>query len=144
MNEYTIKDLSEGKTESFSVTVTEEMMSRFFEITDDSNPLHRDSDFAKNRQGFKDKVVYGMLTASFLSTLAGVYLPGKYSLIQDVKTSFSKPVYVGDRLTVSGEVAFVHEALNNFDMKVSVVNQNGEQVLRGKMTVGFLKADEAN
>lgn len=140
MNEYTIKDLTEGKKESFSVTVTEEMMSRFFENTGDCNPFHSDADFAKNVAGYKDKVVYGMLTASFLSTLAGVYLPGKYSLIQDVKVSFPQAVYVGDTLEVCGEVVSVHESLNNFGMKVSIVNQKGECVLRGKMTVGFLKS----
>ena len=138
MNEYKIQDLFEGKTESFTVSVTEDMLAKFYEITGDSNPLHLDSSYAKSKNIFKDKVAYGMLTASFCSTLAGVYLPGKYSLIQDVKLSFPKPVYVGDTLEVSGEVTAIHESLNNFEMKVSVVNQDGERVLRGKMMVGFL------
>ncbi|MBQ9091319.1 MAG: hypothetical protein IJY52_03500, partial [Anaerotignum sp.] len=49
----------------------------FLAITGDINPLHNDQEFAQ-KQGHPDKVAFGMLTASFLSTLAGVYLPGRY------------------------------------------------------------------
>ena len=37
-------------------------------------PHHVDADYARGR-GFPGRVVYGMLGASFFSTLAGVYLP---------------------------------------------------------------------
>lgn len=84
MNEYTYEQIAEGHTESFQVTLTEEMMEQFLRITGDVNPLHRDAAYARTRH-YADKVVYGMLTSSFYSTLAGVYLPGKYSLIHSVE-----------------------------------------------------------
>ena len=91
MNEYRITDISAGQQESFSVTVTEEMMAKFLDITGDVNPLHTDDGFAKEK-GFPQRVAYGMLTASLISTLGGVYLPGKYCLIQGVEVKFEKPV----------------------------------------------------
>ena len=75
MNHYTLAEMTPGLTEEFTVTVTPEMMDAFRAITGDVSPIHIDADYAKGR-GFPGRVVYGMLGASFFSTLAGVYLPG--------------------------------------------------------------------
>ena len=135
MNDYTFKDIYVGMEESFSVTITEKMMEDFSAVTGDINPLHRDESFAREK-GFDSKVVYGMLTASFLSTMAGVYLPGKNSLIYGMEIDFSKPVYVGDELLFSGKVTDVFEGLGCFNIKIIVRNQNNVKVCRGKMRLG--------
>lgn len=70
MQEYTIGDLRPGMRASFSRTITAEMQQKFYDISGDENPLHTDVDYARKR-GFQDCVVYGMLTASLLSTLGG-------------------------------------------------------------------------
>ena len=137
MNHYSISDLSIGHKESFTTEITSEMFDKFREITGDINPLHNDESFAKCL-GYRGGVAFGMLTASFLSTLAGVYLPGERSLIHSVETKFTKPVYIGDVLTVSGEVSEIHDTVGQIVLKVEIKNQNGEKVLRGKMKVGFL------
>lgn len=138
MNKYTMSDITQGLKESFEVTITKEMMDSFKAITGDVNPLHTDEDFAK-ANNYPDKVVYGMLTSSFLSTLAGVYLPGENSLIREVEVKMKKAVFVGDRLTITGEVTDVNKDFNIFEMKVTIINQDGEKVLRGKMQMGVLK-----
>lgn len=74
MNHYTLAEMTPGLTEEFTVTVTPEMMDAFRAITGDVSPIHIDADYARGR-GFPGRVVYGMLGASFFSTLAGVYLP---------------------------------------------------------------------
>lgn len=135
MNEYRYEEIDIGQRESFSVTVTEEMMLSFRTITGDINPLHNDEDYAVSK-GHPGKVVYGMLTASLLSTLAGVYLPGKNSLIHEVKIKFSKPVYIGDTLTVEGIVEEKHDVYSLIILKVLIRNQNGDKVLKATMQVG--------
>ena len=137
MNDYSFEDLYIGLKESFTVTVTEEMLEGFLKLTGDINPLHTDGEFARAR-GYEDRVAYGMLTSSFLSTLAGVYLPGKRSLIREVNVLFKKPVYVGNTLTVSGEVTSLDADFNIFEMKVTICNEEGVKVLRGKMQMGVL------
>ena len=137
MNDYKINDIKVGLEESFSVTVTDKMMAAFKDITGDINPLHNDADFAK-ASGHPDKVCYGLLTTSFLSTLAGVYLPGRYSLIRSVEVKYAKPVYAGDELVIKGTVTEVNTDFNFFDMKVDIRNQDGDKVLRGKMQVGVV------
>lgn len=137
MNQYQFKDIYVGLKEEFQVTVKADMLAQFCQITGDVNPLHTDEDFAKEK-GYESNVTYGMLTASFLSTLAGVYLPGERSLIHSVESKFTKPVYVGDTLTISGQVTECNEMFSVFTMKTTIVNQKGEKVLRGKMQVGVL------
>ena len=79
-----------------------------------------------------------MLTAAFLSTLAGMYLPGEKSIIRSTEVKFMKPVYPGDTLTVSGEVAEKNDDYRVIRLKVMIRNDAGEKVLRGAMQVGFI------
>lgn len=135
MNSYTYDQITVGQKESFSVTVTEKMMKDFLEITEDVNPLHNDGSYAKSK-GHASVVVYGMLTASFLSTLAGVYLPGKRSLIHEVNTKMEKPVYVGDTLTIEGTVKEKNDTFKFIVVKAVIRNQNGDKVLKAQMQIG--------
>lgn len=138
MNNYSFLDIQIGMKESFTIDITADMMEKFMQITGDVNPLHNDESYAV-QNGYAGRVAYGMLTASFLSTLAGVYIPGEKSLIHSVETKFVKPVYPGDTLKVSGTVTELQEIFSVFTMKVEIQNQNNEKVLRGKMKIGVLE-----
>lgn len=137
MNTYSFDDLKVGLTESFKVTVTQEMLDKFLSITGDINPMHIDDEYAKSK-GYNERIVYGMLTASFISTLGGVYLPGEKCLIHSVETNFVKPVYVNDELTVTGTVEKADPKYGQVDIKVQIFRQNGEKVVRGKLKAGVL------
>lgn len=137
INNYSFEDIYIGMKESFSVVITSEMVDKFCDITGDINPLHRKEEFAKSK-GFSGTVVYGMLTSSFLSTLAGCYLPGERSLIREVDVKLKKPVFIGDRLTITGEVTDLRAEFQIFDMKVTITNQENEKVLRGMMQMGVI------
>ena len=83
---------------------------------------------------------FGMLTASLYSTMAGMYLPGKYSLIHSFEElAFIKPVFVGDVLTVEGGVIDKDNALGLIRIKVTIRNQNNKVVSRAKMKVLVMK-----
>ena len=138
MNEYTYDRIDIGLKESFEVVLTQEMMERFKAITGDTNPLHNDAEYAVSK-GYSDKVVYGMLTSSFVSTLAGVYLPGKYSLIHEVDIKLEKPVYVGDKITIEGVVKEKNDTFSFIVLKVVARNQNGDKVFKATMQVGVTK-----
>lgn len=137
MNRYKFEDLSVGMTETFRTTISEEMLHAFLRTTGDINPLHGDSEYAKSL-GYSDKVAYGMLTASFLSTLAGVYIPGERSLIQSVEVKFVAPVYIGDELTIRGTIEELNDTVKQIGLKVTICNQNQNKILRGKMKIGVL------
>lgn len=138
MNSYTLAGLAPGLTESFTVTVTEEMMRQFYAITGDCSPIHMDAEYAAGR-GYAGRVVYGMLGASFFSTLAGVYLPGEHCLLHSVEAKFAKPVMIGDTLTVLGKVTEVNETFGEVTIKAVITNQNGQKVTRGLIKAGVAK-----
>lgn len=142
MNEYTFYEMEVGMTASFKKVITSDMEDSFRIITGDENPLHKDNDFAKQASGgsFKGHVSFGMLIASLYSTVAGMYLPGKYSLIHSFdEISFMKPVYVGDELIVEAEVTDKDEALKMIRLKVIIKNQDNKKVSRAKMKVLVMK-----
>ena len=136
MNHYTFEDLTLGLEHFFDVTITDTMLERFYDISGDSNPLHIDRAFAKSK-GFPDQVVYGMLTASFYSTLIGVHLPGKNAILHGVNTTFNEPVFVHDTLTIHGIVHHLHEPYKQIEIKAFIMNQHKKKVSRAKIKVGL-------
>jgi 3-hydroxybutyryl-CoA dehydratase len=137
MNEYLFSDIKVGLQHSFLVEIDEAKMQKFLEISGDNNPMHIDSDFAKLK-GMSDKVVYGMLTSSFYSTLVGVYIPGKYAFLHSVDIQFLKPVFIGDKLVITGEVSGVNEMFRQIEVKAHIVNQYGEKISRAKIKIGLV------
>ncbi len=135
MNEYRLKELKKGHLEIFSVTITNVMMQGFMHMSGDVNPMHTDNEFPQ-KYGFSGKVVYGMLTSVFYSKLVGVYLPGKYALLQGVDITFQKPVYIGDELLVSGCVQHINEAYSQIEIKAWITNQEKIQISKAKIKVG--------
>lgn len=138
MNTYIFSDIQEGMREFFTREITREMEKAFREISGDENPLHQDDEYAKEA-GYKEHVSFGLLTASLYSTMAGMYLPGKYSLIHSMEIKFIKPVYVGDVLKVSGIVAGKQDNMKLLRLKVKIVNQDDECVSKADMKVLVLK-----
>jgi 3-hydroxybutyryl-CoA dehydratase len=132
LNEYSFDEITVGQTEEFYAEITAEKMKMFKEITGDANPLHLDAEYARG-QNFPGAVAYGMLTASFLSTLAGMYLPGKFSLIQSVEAKFINPVIPPAVLKMRGEVVEKENKFRLLIIKVEVFNDAGQKVMRGKM-----------
>ena len=142
MNEYVFDEIRVGQEEHFTRLITPQMEESFRLLTGDENPLHREDAFAKKIGGgkFEGHVTYGMLTASLLSTLAGVYLPGRYSLIHSIDNiSFKKPVYAGQELLVSGTVKEKVEDLKLLLLAVKITNPEGKTVLKADMKVLVLK-----
>ncbi len=113
-------------------------MQKFLTITGDVNPLHNDEMFAVEH-GFEKPIVYGMLTASLISTLGGVYLPGELCLIQQIEVKFVAPVYIGDVLTVIGTIKEMSKSVRQAVIKVEIKNQKGKKVLKGNLYVGFVE-----
>lgn len=138
MNEYIFDEIQVGLTESFEKKITAEMEDSFREITGDENPLHRDDSFAAEVSGgaYGSHVAFGMLTASMLSTIAGVYIPGKYSLIHSIDNiSFKKPVFAGDTLKVTGTVTEKQDDLKLIKVSVKMTNQASKVVCKADMKI---------
>ena len=139
MNIYTFDEIPVGLSCHFEKSISTDMETKFREISGDENPLHYDDAFARELKGFPSHVTFGMLTASLYSTLCGVYLPGKYSLIHSMELKFLRPVFVGDTLIIEGQVTGKQEGLRLLEIKGKITNQNGECVSKASIKVLVLK-----
>lgn len=135
MKTYAWEDLRIGLQAELETVITPSMMAGFLAATGDDNPLHVDEAFAVER-GFRGRVVYGLLTASFYSTLAGVHLPGKDCLLHGLKIDFAAPVYVGDRLRVRGTVVHRNEAFRQVELACEITNQDSVVVSKARLRAG--------
>ena len=138
MNDHTFDSLRIGQKEGFSRRISHQDIEKFSELSGDINPLHLDSDFAVS-MGYEKKVGFGMLASSFYSTLAGVYLPGKYSLIVKEESSFYRPFFEGDTLKIEGEIKDKKEFGSLIFVDTKINNQDAETIVKGKMIIKVLK-----
>ena len=103
---YTIDQLKPGMSESFTKTVTERDVELFGEVSGDVNPVHFDEDFAKGTI-FKGRIAHGVLTASYVSTVLGMQMPGPGTIFIALNTRFKAPVRIGDTVTATCTVRTV-------------------------------------
>jgi acyl dehydratase len=138
LNEYTFEEIKLGMKESFEVNITESMENDFAKITGNYNPLATDNEYAATTN-YKKRICPGMFTASFFSRLTGMHLPGKYALVYSQSLNFVNICYIGDQITVEGEVIEKNDATKLITINTVITNQDGKKLIYGKALVTFRK-----
>ena len=118
----TIQEMKIGDHASVTKTVSETDVYLFAGITGDLNPAHT-NEVAASKTMFKTRIAHGMLGAGFISAVLG----------QELK--FTKPVHIGDTVTATATVEEIILEKNRVILDTTVVNQDGEIVIKGKATV---------
>lgn len=136
MMEYRWSDLHIGLMQGFDASFSAQDVSTFAALSGDTNPLHVDAAYAL-KAGFPGPVVFGMLTSGLYSRLVGVYLPGKFALLQGMDINFISPCYAGDLLHVAGEVVFLSDAFRRLEIKATIRKDDGQLVSKAIIRVGF-------
>jgi 3-hydroxybutyryl-CoA dehydratase len=91
--------LEVGYVKEIDRIITSREVIEFSKISGDNNPIHLDSEYAKNTI-FKRRIVHGMHSASFISgLLSGIFndFDGIY-VSQSIK--FIKPIYLDETIKV--------------------------------------------
>ncbi len=127
-------NLAVGQSASREVTVTEEMVRAYAELTGDYNPLHFDAEFAA-RTRFERLMAQGGIATGLLHALVAMDLPGPGSVFMKQSWSVPRPVDIGDTIRAQVTVTAVSERRGIAELDVVVTNQDGEDVLRGEATV---------
>ena len=124
-------NLSVGQKAARNITLTEDHVRKYAEITGDYNPLHFDEAFAAKTK-FKRLVVQGGLTSGILKALVATDMPGPGTVFMSQNWKFTAPVYIGDTITGEAEVLSVHASKPVTQLKIKVTRQTGETVLEGE------------
>ena len=131
MEKPNINSLAVGQSASFTKTVSESDIYMFAGISGDFNPVHVNEEHAKQGM-FKKRIAHGLLTASFVSTVLGMKLPGPGAVYAKQELMFLAPVYIGDTLTATCTVKEVITQKSRVVMDCMVCNQDGTPVLAGE------------
>jgi len=127
----TSADLAVGKTVQFSKTVSESDVYLFAGITGDFDPIHLNEEYCKGTP-FGRRIAHGALILGYMSTASTLIHQGYsrplVSLGYD-RIRLVKPVFIGDTVTVTYEIARIDVERSRTIAKVQVVNQHGETVV---------------
>ncbi|MNE59413.1 Acyl dehydratase [Pseudomonas linyingensis] len=126
-------ELQVGQKAAYQRTVEERDIQLFAEVSGDRNPVHLDAEYAATTQ-FKERIAHGMLTGALISAAIACTLPGPGTIYLGQNLRFTRPVKLGDALTVELEVL---EKLpkNRVRIATRVLNQQGKSVVDGEAEV---------
>src|SRR5260221_12391502 len=91
----TIEDLSVGMSAVYARTVTETDIVLFAGISGDNNPVHMNEVYAQSTV-FKSRIVHGLLSSSFESTVIAGKLAGPDWIYLTQNQPFKAPQRAGD------------------------------------------------
>lgn len=130
MENVTYDELSVGQSARLVRTITLEDIHAFAAVSGDINPAHLNAEYADATM-FHGVIAHGMLGAALISALFGTQFPGPGTIYLGQELKFTKPVRVGDTLTVVATVAEKNDEKKRVRMDCQVSNQKGEVVLKG-------------
>lgn len=119
-----------GARATRTLTVTDEHVRTYAEISGDRNPLHFDDAFAAGTR-FGRRVVQGGLTTGLLHALVAMDLPGPGTVFLEQSWKFTAPVFIDDTITAEAVVLEVHATKPVTKLGVSVTREDGAVVLEG-------------
>jgi acyl dehydratase len=134
MTQTAFESLVVGQSVEVPTVVTAHMVELFAEATGDRNPVHLDEEFAAKSR-FGGRIAHGMLTAGFVSAAIASQLPGPGSIYMGQTLRFTRPVKLGDTVTVKLEVIEIISEKKRVRLSTVCTNQNGETVMEGEATV---------
>ena len=134
MTSTAIESLVVGQSVEVPTVVTAHIVELFAEATGDRNPVHLDEEYAAKTK-FGGRIAHGMLTAGFVSAAIASKLPGPGSIYMGQTLRFTRPVKLGDTVTVKLEVIEIIAEKKRVRLSTVCTNQNGETVMEGEATV---------
>ena len=123
--------LAEGEIARWEHEISASDVDGFAELSGDDNPLHMDDGFAQ-QQGYRARVVHGMLLGAYLSRLVGTVLPGPGVVWLSQEVRFVAPAYIGDRIEVSVRLTHKSPALRTLVLETTISNQRKEKLVTGE------------
>jgi len=130
----TFDEIRIGDSASLNRVLTHEDIQLFAIVSGDVNPAHVDPEYA-NASIFREVVAHGMWGGTLISTLLGTQFPGPGTIYIDQSLHFSRPVGVGDRLSVSVTCIAKNDSNQHVSFDCLCTNQDGLEVIRGTAIV---------
>ena len=124
------EDIEVGMEATLAKTVSEADILGFAEVSGDKNPVHLDAAYAAKTM-FKERIAHGMLTASYISAVFGMELPGPGAIYVSQTLNFRAPVRIADQVIAKVRVVELFPAKKRVRFECVCVVA-GKPVLEGE------------
>lgn len=129
-------ELKTGDAMSRTMTITDDTIRAFAEVTGDNNPVHLDDGYAAGTR-FGRRIAHGMIAAGLISATLANDLPGPGTVYLNQTLKFKLPVFPGDTVTATIEVLSVRDDKPIVTLSTVCTNQKDEVVLAGEAVVMY-------
>ena len=131
---FTYDAIALGQSARLLRTVTLGDIQAFAAVSGDTNPAHLNAEYA-NDTLFHGVIAHGMWGGALISALLGTHFPGPGTIYLEQVLHFTKPVRIGDTLTVTATVTSKDDVRKQVELDCQVTNQKGVRVLHGTARV---------
>jgi len=115
--------------------VSRKLLKTYAEASGDFNPIHLDSDFAK-QSGLPNIIAHGMLIMSYLGRMLTNTFP--QDTLTDFSSLFVSMTHLNDKITCTGKIIKKNTDKHGniiYVLQLKAVNENGEERISGKAKV---------
>jgi 3-hydroxybutyryl-CoA dehydratase len=132
----TMAALQPGDKASRTLTINDDTIRTFADLTGDHNPIHLDEAYAAGTR-FGRRIAHGMIAAGLISAALANDLPGPGTVYLSQTLQFKAPVYPGDTVTATIEVKNVRPDKPIVTLSTLCTKQDGTLVIEGEAVVLF-------
>jgi phosphate acetyltransferase len=130
----TYDEIAVGDTATLVRTLRPEDIQMFAIMSGDINPAHVDPEYAHSSL-FHEVIAHGMWGGALISTVLGTQFPGPGTIYIDQTLHFSRPVRVGDTLSVKVTCKSKFDHNHHMILDCICTNQDGHKVIAGTAEV---------
>jgi phosphate acetyltransferase len=130
----TYEEIRIGDSATITRTLKPEDIQLFAIMSGDVNPAHVDPEYAKSSM-FREVIAHGMWGGALISTVLGTQFPGPGTIYVDQTLHFSRPVGLGDTITVTLTATRKFDRNHHIIFDCLCTNQEGQKVIAGTAEV---------
>ncbi|MGG0186099.1 MaoC family dehydratase [Bacillus rhizoplanae] len=127
-------EITVGEKLSVTEKIEDKDLLLYLGLTNDSNPLYIQHDYA-SQTPYEKPIVPSVMLTGIVTTAVTKYLPGPGSHVVRQELEFIKPVYHYATLQIHFEVVSVYEKDHLIEMQMFAYNEKEEEVMKGLLTV---------
>ncbi|MBO1580841.1 MaoC/PaaZ C-terminal domain-containing protein [Bacillus sp. XF8] len=127
-------EITVGEKLSITEKIEDKDLLLYLGLTNDSNPLYIQHDYA-SQTPYEKPIVPSIMLTGMITTAVTKYLPGPGSHVVRKDLTFVKPVNHYETLQIHFEVVAVSPEEHTIDMRVFAYDEKEEVVVKGVLTV---------
>lgn len=140
-----MSELKEGVSlPEIEKSISQEKINRYAEASQDFNPIHIDTDYAR-KTPLGGTIAHGMLILAYVSQMMTAAFGRHWLCGGKLNIRFKAPARPGDTITISGKICQVEKSDSQDLVSCDVLcqNQNNEAIITGEAKVKVKKNENS-